>query len=143
MCCATAGARAVRGCQLNSWRKRAREVPGLYQFPKEERLTRRREYADVYERGEKVVGRAFVCYQVRRDGQGRKFGVTVSRKVGKAVTRNRIKRYLREIYRTNRPHLKPDICLVVVARPTSAAMSFGQCREAMGTLLRQGMMLNE
>ena len=88
------------------------------------------EFSTVYEQGTKLVGRAFVCYQVRREGQGRKFGVTVSRKVGKAVTRNRVKRYLREIYRTHRPHLAQDVYLVMVARPSSARMTFNQCRDA-------------
>lgn len=45
-----------------------------------------------------------------------RIGITVSRKVGGAVVRNRIKRRLREIFRYNRVNLAPPLDLVVVAR---------------------------
>lgn len=117
-------------------------MPGLEKFPRGERLTRRRDYLEVYRKGQKARGRAFDCFVVRRAGQGRKFGLAVSRKVGGAVTRNRVKRYIREIYRTRRKHMVDDIDLVVVARPESASMSFAECEQAIGELFRKGEVLN-
>lgn len=112
-------------------------------FPKRERLTRRREYADVFEHGRKRVGPEFISFTVQRDGQGRKFGFAVSRKVGKAVVRNRVKRYLREIYRAHRACLSDDIHLVLVARPRAAELDFHQCTEAVRRLLDEGGLLLE
>lgn len=112
-------------------------MPGLNTFPRGERLTRRRDFEAVYEHGRKRVGPAFVCYVARRQGQGRKIGFAVSRKIGGAVVRNRIKRYLREFYRTHRSRLQDDVHLVIVARPVSAELSYRECAEAMQQLLRE------
>lgn len=117
-------------------------MPGRESFPRQERLTRTSEYLNVYRHGTRYTGRAFICHVVREKGQGRKLGLAVSRKVGGAVVRNRIKRYIREIYRTRRRDLAKDCTVVIVARPHSAGMSFSECEAAIGRLLRQGEVLH-
>ena len=118
-------------------------MPGLERFPRRERLTRTRDYQSVYGQGRKFVGRDFIFYVAGRDGLGRKFGLAVPRRVGNAVVRNRVKRYLREIYRTRRRRLKDDIALVVVARPSAAELDFHQCATALETLFRRGGVFDE
>ncbi|MBX7256233.1 MAG: ribonuclease P protein component [Candidatus Hydrogenedentes bacterium] len=113
-------------------------MPGPQGFPRRERLTRKREYELVFRNGRKRVGPAFICYVARQEGEGRKFGLAVSRKVGSAVVRNRVKRFLREFYRTHRAQLAHDVHIVVVARPQAAELSFHQCTEAMRRLLKPG-----
>lgn len=113
-------------------------MPGQHKFPRRERLTRKREFQNIYQLGEKRVGPAFVCYAVRRESQGRKFGCAVSRKIGNAVARNRVKRYLREVYRRHRDQLVDDVHLILVARPVSARMSYRECRDAIRRLLHEG-----
>lgn len=110
-------------------------MPGSQSYPRRERLTRRSEYLRIYETGTKRVGRAFICYMARQEGQGRKLGYAVSRKVGSAVVRNRIKRYLREIYRRNRGEWSDDLYLVVVARPACAELDYHQCEAALRKLV--------
>lgn len=117
-------------------------MPGPHCFPRRERLTRKREFLDVFEHGERRSGRAFVCHVARREGQGRKIGFAVSRKVGGAVVRNRLKRYLREIYRTNRARWPEDVHVVIVARPEAATLDFHGCAEAIRQLLIQGGVLS-
>ena len=116
-------------------------MPGPNTFPRRERLTRKRDYATVFEKGRKRVGPEFICFVVRREDRGRKFGFAVSRKVGKAVVRNRVKRYLREIYRVHRAYLSEDIHLVFVARPPAAGLDFHECTAAVRRLLREGDLL--
>jgi len=117
-------------------------VPGQNKFPRRERLTKQSEYLDVYRSGEKQVGRAFICYAVRRHGQGRKLGIAVSRKIGKAVVRNRLKRYVREVFRTHRSCLADDAHVVFVARPAAAALDYAACEDAIQALLRKGGLLS-
>lgn len=117
-------------------------MPGEQAFPKCEHLRHRREFIALYQDGRKEVGRAFICYWTRRKGEGRKFGCAVSRKVGKAVVRNRVKRYLREIYRTHRAQLPDDIQMVIVARPISARLTYHETRDAVQRLFRQGGFLD-
>jgi ribonuclease P protein component len=113
-------------------------VPGENRFPRSERLTRKRDFLRIYRTGTKLVGPAFVGYVTRQEGEGRKFGFAVSRKVGGAVVRNRIKRYLREIYRTQRPLLRDDVQMVLVARPACRAFGFHACRDAVCRLWEKG-----
>ena len=117
-------------------------MSGQYTLPRAERLTRASDYRFVFEHGEKLVGRYFICYLVRREEQGCKLGIAVSRRIGKAVVRNRIKRCIREFYRTHRPAFLTGAYLVVVARPACAGLSCAECAAAIGQLLRQGGVLN-
>ncbi len=119
------------------------EVPGTESFPKQERVTQRREYLYVYRNAKKTVGPAFICYVLRRQGLGRKFGMAVSKKVGGAVVRNRVKRYLREIYRAHRTRLVDDVTIVMNARPAAASLGYHECEKAIGQLFRRGDVLSE
>jgi ribonuclease P protein component len=76
-------------------------VPQLDQgLPKHKRLRKRSEFQQVYQEGLRVPGRLFTLFyrQIASAEPGR-FGLTVSRKVGGAVVRNRVKRLLRESIR--------------------------------------------
>lgn len=116
-------------------------MPGDYTFPRSERILQSAEFERAFQQGEKLVCGAFVCYVVRQTGQGRKLGCVVSRRVGGAVVRNRLKRYIREAYRLHRPNLADDVHLVVVARQAAARMRYGECAEALCRLLRKGDVL--
>ena len=110
-------------------------MPGLNGFPRDARITRKTDYDFVFKHGEKVVGRYFVCHVARRVGQGRKIGLAVSRKVGAAVVRNRIKRLLREFFRTHRAQFAEGTQVVVVARPACAGLDYAGCSASMADLM--------
>ncbi len=118
-------------------------MPGDEKFPRSERLSSRSQYQEVYRHGTKTLGPEFICYIVRHEGQGRKFGLAVSRAVGGAVVRNRVKRYIREAYRAQRKHLVEDVTVVIVARKVAAAMNYEECSNAILRLFRNGGVLSE
>lgn len=70
----------------------------------------------LYRKGASAVTPCVALY-VRRNGRrDNRLGLTVSTKVGHAVVRNRVRRRLREVYRSHEPRLKTGLDLVVVAR---------------------------
>ena len=82
-------------------------------------LKKNGDFRRLYARGESAVTPYLVLY-CRRNRQGEnRLGYTVSTKLGKAVTRNRVRRRLREIVRLNSPMLKQGWDVVVVARVRS------------------------
>ena len=85
------------------------------------RLSRSADFEAVYRRGRSASSRHLVVYAFARDpssGAGEpRVGLTVSRKVGGAVERNRVKRLLREAAARVTPGLSADVDLVIVARP--------------------------
>jgi ribonuclease P protein component len=85
------------------------------------RLSRSADFEAVYRRGRSASSRHLVVYAFARDPSATatepRVGLTVSRKVGGAVERNRVKRLLREAASRVTPTLASDVDLVIVARP--------------------------
>jgi ribonuclease P protein component len=88
------------------------------------RLSRSAEFDRVYRQGRSHGSRALVLYTFPRSDTGEaRFGLSVSRKVGGAVDRNRVKRLLREAYREEEARLSPGHDIVLVARPALRAVA--------------------
>lgn len=81
--------------------------PRRFGFTRESRLRKRREFLRVQQHAQRVYGRRLIFqFQDGRTPVSR-LGITVSKKVGNAVVRNRIKRWVREVWRIH-PELRPD-----------------------------------
>jgi len=105
-----------------------------------ERLRRGADYLRCYRKGRRRHGTFSVLHSVPNDLVHPRLGITVSRKVGRAVTRFRLKRRIREIYRrwSERSRL-PAFDLVVHVKPPAAQASFaeleGELRSQFSSLL--------
>ena len=79
-------------------------------------LKQNSDFRRVYARGKSAVSLRVVVYCRKNRQDGNRMGFTVSKKLGNAVTRNRIRRRLREIARLNAEHTKQGYDLILVAR---------------------------
>ena len=93
-------------------------------FARRFRLRKRKHFLRTQRRGQRLsAGHVFVFMASHRSSVSR-FGFTVSKKVGCAVVRNRVRRRLKEIVRTNRDAFPANHCFVIVARPEAAQAAF-------------------
>ena len=105
-------------------------------LPRAARVRLRSDYLKIQNRGRRVSGTNLMVFAV--SGTGR-MGITVSRKVGGAVVRNRVKRWIRECWRRGRGDFPGTVDFVVVARPAAAdAGHAGICRELSALARRLG-----
>lgn len=109
-------------------------------FARSGRLRRRADFIAVQEQGRRVSGRFYLLLARRQDPPGQKeprFGITVSRKVGGAVERNRVKRWVRESYRRLRSLAPAATDLVVIARPSATGSGLRATAAELESLLRR------
>jgi ribonuclease P protein component len=92
------------------------------------RLTDSPEFERVYRQGTAYRGKLFSVHAFPNERGNPRLGLSVSRKVGPAVTRNTVRRRLREVFRACTPEIPGDLDLVVSARSAAAEATFGELR---------------
>ena len=101
----------------------------------------------VFQRLYRTNGQAcglLVLYARRNRTGANRVGITVSKKLGKAHVRNRVRRRLREVYRLNEHRFQPGWDIVVVARAKAVDAGFRDLTKAYLTLAKKaGILLNE
>ncbi len=98
------------------------------------RLKKNRAFQYVYRKGHSVACRNLVM--LLAPGRELKIGFSVSKKTGNAVTRNRIKRRLRECFRPYLGDVKTGL-YVIVARPSAAEAAFDDLKRDVRYLLKK------
>lgn len=116
-------------------------------FPARLRIKQRREFLQVQQGGRKHHVRHFIVFvSPRRTGaqdgvlagpSPTRLGITVTRKIGNAVERNRIKRLVREVFRLHRTRLPEGLDLVWVAKQQAAQASFADVLDDFEALARR------
>lgn len=111
---------------------------------KEYRLRRRSDFRRTFRMGTSVANRQFVVYRRTRKEEGPvRIGISVSRKVGNAVTRNRIKRLVKEITRQWVDSLPPRTDLVLIARRPTADMDYHQMQSSLRHVMKKAQLFEK
>jgi ribonuclease P protein component len=104
-------------------------------------LTKRAQYLTVYKSGKAWVNNLVVIKALPNECEFSRYGFSVTRNIGKAVVRNRIRRMLREISRII--PVKPGWDIVLIARPEAVAVDYHDLKKSVETLLLRAHLINK
>ncbi|OPY80372.1 MAG: Ribonuclease P protein component [Syntrophus sp. PtaU1.Bin005] len=117
--------------------------PGLRQMKKltlkrNERIRKRKRYLQIYQRGRRSYSKHFTIVVSGNELGIPRLGIAATKKIGNAVTRNRIKRLIREFFRLNKDRFKASSQdIVIIAKGNTSSMNYADvCRE-LGVLLTE------
>ena len=118
------------------------ESPKRLGFARAQRLKQGRDFTRVRQEGQRaVLGCLIANWQCMPVEAKARVGVVVSRKVGAAVERTRVRRLLRETFRLHQYELAQPVDLVLVARPSIAGRAFAGVEKDFLTVLRKAGLL--
>ena len=108
-----------------------------FSFKKEDRILKRSEFLELTRFGRKVQNDCFIALFKPGHLDHPRLGITVTRKVGKAAIRNRVKRLVREYFRLNRQQLNQNWDINIVAKKKAADLSAEKIFSSLQDLFEQ------
>ncbi|MFC4411647.1 ribonuclease P protein component [Chungangia koreensis] len=111
---------------------------------KRQRIKKNEEFQKVFKKGKSFANRQFVVYYLEKEGQMEfRIGLSVSKKIGKAVVRNQIKRYIRQSFLELNEQLRPNMDYVIIARQPAAALDFHETKKSLMHVLKIAKVLKK
>ncbi|MBQ8135105.1 MAG: ribonuclease P protein component [Clostridia bacterium] len=104
-------------------------------------LKRNNDFRRLYSRGRSYTSSVLVTYVMRNRCGNVRIGITTSKKIGKAVMRNRSRRIIREAYRALSEEVRTGYDLVFVARGKTPYVKTGDILRAMRKELKEAGVL--
>ena len=99
-------------------------------YRKSERVNKRSDYRAIYNQGVWRSSRHFTSVTCSNEKGTKRLGITVTKKAGNAVKRNRIKRLIREFFRLNKDLFPAGHDVVVMAKRNMPPLTYQEaCRE--------------
>ncbi|MFC5632153.1 MULTISPECIES: ribonuclease P protein component [Streptococcus] len=106
------------------------------------RVKREKDFKLVFQKGTSVANRKFVVYSLPKDQPHFRVGLSVSKKLGNAVVRNRVKRRLRHLVKDLSPHLVTTD-FVIIARKGVESLTYQEMKSNLIHVLKLGKLYSE
>ncbi|PNR94629.1 ribonuclease P protein component [Petrotoga sp. 9PWA.NaAc.5.4] len=110
-------------------------------FSKKERIRYQKDIKKVFEKGDRLINIYFVAVYLKNGLNYSRIAIVVRKKFGKANQRNKIKRYVREIYRTNKSEFPKGYDLIFLPRKYLSDnfnnISYAELRESILTAFKE------
>lgn len=116
---------------------------GKFSFSCRERLRKTADFNRVYSNGRRVAHSSLVLIFDASPTELTRLGLSVGKRIGGAVVRNRVKRLLREAFRLNKYRLKKGYDILLVARKGVEDLTFREMEVQVLGLFRRGGLLTE
>ena len=108
------------------------------------RIKKNEEFQKVFRGGQSFANRQLVLYYMQKKDQTHfRVGLSVSKKIGHAVLRNQVKRYLRQAFHELEEYIHPDYDLVVIARKPTNQMGFHEMKKSLTHVLTRSKLVNK
>lgn len=112
-------------------------------IPKQYRLKKKSDFQKIFKKGRSSAGPYFVLYIRENEEKGpTRIGFAVSKKIGTAVVRNKIKRRLREAVRSLVPDIKDNYDIIIVARSRIKSISFFEIQKQMINIFNRNRLVS-
>ncbi|OCA82179.1 ribonuclease P protein component [Bacillus sp. FJAT-27225] len=111
---------------------------------KEYRIKENKDFQKVFKKGHSTANRQFIVYVLKKEGQVHfRIGLSVSKKIGNAVVRNQVKRYIRQSMFEMKEWLEPENDYVIIARKPAADMNFFDVKKSLVHVLKLAKVLKK
>jgi len=107
------------------------------------RLRNKQDFAKVFKHGKAAANHQFVVYVKKSHVESFRFGVSVSRKVGGAVVRNRVRRRVKEIVRRMEPEIAKQVDIVCIVRKPALELDYEGLQRSLRHVFRRAQLLEE
>jgi ribonuclease P protein component len=110
---------------------------------KELRVKKNKDFQAAFKNGHSFANRQFVVYSLKKEEQDYfRIGLSVSKKLGNAVMRNQIKRYVRQAILELKDQLQTGNDYIIIARKPVSEMDFFEVKKSLIHVLKVGKVLN-
>lgn len=109
---------------------------------KKNRIKKNEDFQKVFKQGKSMANRQFVIYMLNQPEEKEfRLGLSVSKKIGNAVTRNRVKRLVRQVFLEEKDSLKTGMDYIVIARKPASEMDYHEVKSSLLHLFRKTKIL--
>lgn len=105
---------------------------------KKYRIKKNNDFQRVFKHGKSMANRQFIIYTLEQSEEPEfRIGLSVSKKIGNAVTRNRVKRLIRQVFLEEKERIIKGKDFVVIARKPAAEMNYHEVKSSLKHIFKK------